>query len=138
MTDDKKTDEANKAKAATLKEQSEENAEFSLGSDTEIKEVKEDLYNANDGIFGRNGGPYLDEEEAKVEERTRALREDRKPILDKVQPYPGIVLRTKKAQVDNYNPTILAGDDRRDLSEFEAPVLAEGVFNHPVASDETK
>lgn len=47
---------------------------------TETRTVK--LYNANDGIVGRTGGPYLDEEEMEAAEIRRAKVEGREPDLD--------------------------------------------------------
>jgi hypothetical protein len=41
------------------------------------------LYNANDGLTGRDGGPYLDLEEAKAAEIRRAVVEDREPDFEK-------------------------------------------------------
>lgn len=37
------------------------------------------LYNPNDNITGRDGGPYLDEVEAQIAEERRAVVEGRKP-----------------------------------------------------------
>lgn len=50
------------------------------------------LYNVNDGLTGRDGGPYLDEVEAREAEIRRAQREGRKPDLDKPGPYAGTQL----------------------------------------------
>lgn len=41
----------------------------------------QNLYNANDGLTGRSGGPYLDQEMAKAAEIRRAKAEDREPDL---------------------------------------------------------
>lgn len=52
------------------------------------------LYNPNDGLTGRNGGPYLDEEQARTDEVRRARIEDREPDLDKPGANAGIQLST--------------------------------------------
>lgn len=52
------------------------------------------LYNANDGITGRSGGPYLDEEEARAAEVRRARVEGREPDLDNPPATAGIQLNT--------------------------------------------
>lgn len=55
------------------------------------------LYNPNDGLTGRDGGPYLDIEEAKRAEIRRAEVEGRKPDLDNPGPSAGIQLVTATA-----------------------------------------
>lgn len=52
------------------------------------------LFNANDGLTGRNGGPYLDEEQARADEVRRARVEGRKPNLDNPGANAGIQLNT--------------------------------------------
>jgi hypothetical protein len=95
-----------------------------------------DLYNANDGIHGRDGGPYLDQVEQLHWERHHAAREGNKPDLKNPRPYPGIVLRTASEQVANYNPLLIAGDDRRDNSDFTAkPVVTDHPVLAPVVKD---
>lgn len=47
------------------------------------------LYNVNDGITGRDGGPYLDHVEAEQAEIVRARREGRQPNLKDPGPYVG-------------------------------------------------
>ena len=42
----------------------------------------QNLYNINDGLYGRGGGPYLDQELAKAAEIKRAKIEGREPDLD--------------------------------------------------------
>lgn len=59
------------------------------------------LYNANDGLTGRDGGPYLDLEQAKSSEIKRAVAEGREPNLVNPPADAGIVLVTaKKAMQD--------------------------------------
>lgn len=52
------------------------------------------LYNANDGLTGRGGGPYLDELEAEQAEVRRAKVEGREPDLDNPPATAGIQLNT--------------------------------------------
>lgn len=52
------------------------------------------LYNANDGLTGRDGGPYLDLEEDRLAEERRARVEGRKPDLDNPPASAGTVLVT--------------------------------------------
>lgn len=52
------------------------------------------LYNANDGLTGRDGGPYLDEEEARLAEQRRARVEGREPDYDNPPATAGIQLNT--------------------------------------------
>lgn len=52
------------------------------------------LFNPNDGLTGRNGGPYLDEVQAQQDEIRRAKIEGREPDLDKPGANAGIQLST--------------------------------------------
>ena len=56
--------------------------------------MAQNLYNANDGLTGRDGGPYLDLEEAKAAEIKRAAVEGREPDLDNPPASAGIQLVT--------------------------------------------
>jgi hypothetical protein len=80
------------------------------------------LHNPNDGLYGRTGGPYLDEVEAQAAEINRARVEGRKPDLANPGAYAGIPLQTKRQQIVGYNPTTLAGDEAREGEDFAAPV----------------
>jgi hypothetical protein len=55
------------------------------------------LYNPNDGLTGRDGGPYLDIEEAKRAEIRRAEVEGREPDFENLPPSAGIQLVTATA-----------------------------------------
>lgn len=87
------------------------------------------LYNANDGLFGRNGGPYGDEVDVRTAEFQAAAREGRAVDYDNLQPSPAIQLQNAGQQTANYNPTLIAGDDRIALNtvseNLQAPVFAE-------------
>lgn len=50
------------------------------------------LYNPNDSVTGRDGGPYLDEEEARQAEFRRAQVEDREPDYDNPPAIAGVPL----------------------------------------------
>jgi hypothetical protein len=52
------------------------------------------LYNANDGVTGRDGGPYLDIVEAEEAEKRRAKAEGREPDLDHPPATAGIQLNS--------------------------------------------
>lgn len=52
------------------------------------------IYNANDGLTGRDGGPYLDQEEDRLAEERRARVEGRKPDLENPPASSGTVLVT--------------------------------------------
>lgn len=52
------------------------------------------LYNPNDRLTGRGGGPYLDQEEQRVAEERRAVVEGRKPDLKNPPATAGIQLST--------------------------------------------
>ncbi len=56
--------------------------------------MTQQLFNPNDSITGRDGGPYLDEEEARKAEIRRAHVEGREPDLEKPPATAGIPLVT--------------------------------------------
>lgn len=100
--------------------------------DKKDNEVSVKLYNPNAGIYGRDGGPYLDEIEAANFEKINAAREGAKPDLVHPRPYPGIQLVPGPVLVAGYNPTLNGGDDRRagiDLTEgITVTHMAEAQF----------
>jgi len=65
-----------------------------------VEEKKDDtkleLFDANQGLMKRSGGPYLDELEALKAEERRAVVEDRDPDLDNPGPYAGTQLVPKQ------------------------------------------
>jgi len=89
----------------------------------DVKEV--DFYNPHQGLRGRDGGPYLDEEERLAAERRRAKVEDREPEedLDVVPATAGTPLAVKAQLVDNLysNPSM----DRSTLNTASEPQLIE-------------
>jgi hypothetical protein len=74
------------------------------GSESEER----DFYVAQDGMRGRDGGPYLDQIEREQGEVLRARREDREPDFDDLQPVAGTVLVTGTNLTDNVqsNPSM--------------------------------
>jgi len=72
-------------------------------TDVKKDETKLELYDANQGLMKRSGGPYLDEMEAVKAEERRAVVEDRDPDLDNPGPYAGTVLVPKQYLVEKDN-----------------------------------
>lgn len=64
------------------------------------------LYNANDGVTGRDGGPYLDEVEAREAEKRRAIVEKREPDLDNPPATAGIQLNTAAQMIYGAGPVL--------------------------------
>ena len=57
------------------------------------------LFNANDSVTGRDGGPYLDVVQAQADEVNRARVEKREPNLDNPPPNAGIQLNNAAQQL---------------------------------------
>lgn len=57
------------------------------------------LFNPNDGLTGRDGGPYLDEVEMELAEEQRAVVEDREPDYENPLATAGVPLQTAGKQV---------------------------------------
>lgn len=90
------------------------------------------LYNANDGVVGRDGGPYLDVVEMENAERVRARKEDREPDYDpaSMASTAGINLVPANRLVVHHNQvgTVInedAGTTGLFLEETAPPVYAE-------------
>jgi hypothetical protein len=60
---------------------------------------KVQFFNPNDGVAGRDGGPYLDQVEAARAELVRAKIEGREPDLENPPAYAGIPLNTAAQQL---------------------------------------
>lgn len=116
------------------------------------------LYNANDGLTGRTGGPYLDIEQAKQAEIQRAKVEDREPNFDTMAASAGIQLVTAKHLINtvagvnspsNFDTNvsneqdavdaIVDGDNASTLKPFADLVVKESKAPKPKApkSDDT-
>lgn len=57
------------------------------------------LFNANDSVTGRDGGPYLDVVQAQADEVNRARVEKREPDLDNPPPNAGVQLNNAAQQL---------------------------------------
>lgn len=84
---------------------------------------KVNFYNPNDGIHGRDGGPYLDQEQQVQQERLNAFREDREPDYANLPLHPGIQPVSETALVQGYNSTALAGQANLSSVAIEAAPL---------------
>ena len=62
------------------------------------------LYNPHDGLTGRDGGPYLDDQERRLAEVVRAAKEDREPDFEKAPATAGTPLVTAAELVAAANP----------------------------------
>lgn len=62
------------------------------------------LFNPHDGLTGRDGGPYLDQEELRLAEIVRAAKEDRKPDFENAPATAGTPLVTAAELVGMANP----------------------------------
>ena len=65
---------------------------------------KVDLFNPHDGTTGRDGGPYLDQEERRLAEIVRAAKENREPDFDNAPATAGTPLVTANVLVAMANP----------------------------------
>jgi hypothetical protein len=74
------------------------------------------LYNANDGLTGRDGGPYLDVEEDRRAEVIRARIEKREPDLDNPPASAGTVLVTARQALENAGVNNLPSQDDASAS----------------------
>lgn len=68
------------------------------------------FYNAQDGVRGRDGGPYADQVDAQQREIQRAKAEGREPDLDNPPPFVGTQIVTSAFVEDNLysNPSMRA------------------------------
>lgn len=98
------------------------------------------LYNPNDGLTGRDGGTYLDQEEMRIAEERRARIEGRKPNYDNPGATAGIQLRTAAdiihhgvhnvimpSQTDNQRPLDVVVDAA--AKDKETPYKATSFIN---------
>lgn len=85
------------------------------------------LYNPNDGFTGRDGGPYLDLEQAKVAETHRALVEGREPDYDNVPATAGIPLQTAEKQFATIGVNNLPSQSDRGV--VDAHTMFDGAVN---------
>lgn len=88
------------------------------------------LFNPNDGLTGRNGGPYLDEEQARADEVRRARIEGREPDLDTPTANAGIQLSTAAQML-----ATLAVTNNPSMERAQAEVLSKA---YATSFEETK
>lgn len=69
-----------------------------------MSEEKVDLFNPHAGLTGRDGGPYLDQEERRLAEVRRAAIEDREPDFDNAPATAGTPLVTAGELAAMANP----------------------------------
>ncbi len=62
------------------------------------------LYNPHNGLTGRDGGPYLDQEERRLAEIVRAGKEDREPDFENAPATAGTPLVSSSVLVGMANP----------------------------------
>lgn len=86
------------------------------------------LYNANDGLTGRTGGPYLDIEQAKQAEISRAVAEDREPNFETMASGPSIQLVTAEQLITQ------AGHNRP--SDFDPKTTSQSAVDGIVANSD--
>ena len=72
------------------------------------------LFNPHQGLTGRDGGPYLDEEERRLAEIRRAVVEDREPDLENAPAVAGTPLVTAGQLVAMANPTSVPSQQQAD------------------------
>lgn len=80
------------------------------------------LYNPNDGLTGRGGGPYLDLEEDRLAEERRARIEGREPDLENPPASGGTVLVTAGQLLANQGVNNLPSVSDSIASDQEAAV----------------
>lgn len=99
---------------------------------------KVDLYNPNDGLTGRDGGPYLDLEEARVAEERRARREGREPDYSQVNAYAGLPLVTAGQLVRDHSTLNIPSRDGTPVLEEASAKFAssDNVASTPVTTVE--
>ena len=98
------------------------------------------LFNANDRLSGRDGGPYMDLEEAKQAEIRRAQVEGREPDLENPPAYAGIQLNTAGQQILTADLGGIASQESRNTTDADAAlkgaVDSEDVLLQPVSERE--
>lgn len=72
---------------------------------------KVQLFNPHDGLTGRDGGPYLDQEERRLAEIVRAAKEDRDPDFEHAPATAGTALVTANELVKIANPASVPSQD---------------------------
>lgn len=97
---------------------------------------KVDLFNPNDGLVGRDGGPYLDQVEAEEAEKRRARIEGREPDLKNPGPTAGIPLVTAARLVETHTRLNVPSRDNTEVYDDAAAKIAssKNVAAEPVVT----
>ena len=86
---------------------------------------EKNLYNPHDGLTGRDGGPYLDQEERRLAEIQRAAIEGREPDFDKALATAGTPLVTASELVGMANPASIPSQAAYDPAADSIERLAK-------------
>lgn len=109
-----------------------------------MSEDTKNLYNPHAGVTGRDGGPYLDEEERRLAEVRRAAIEKREPDFDKAPAVAGTPLVTAGQLVAMANPTSIPSQEQADPYSLAVDTLAKDesfpvdAFSERLATDAEK
>ena len=95
-----------------------------------------DLYNPNDGLHGRDGGPYLDQVQREAAEKQIAFREGREPDYDNLPLTAGTPLVSGEVLLDISNPLRIAGDREKTVTGITVEPVATIDDPEPEAEDE--
>lgn len=108
-----------------------------------MSEDTKNLYNPHAGVTGRDGGPYLDQEERRLAEIRRAAVEDREPDFDNAPAVAGTPLVTAGQLVNMANPTSNPSQFNADPYALAVDTLAkdesfpvDAFSQRPVTDDE--
>lgn len=86
---------------------------------------EKNLYNPHDGLTGRDGGPYLDQEERRLAEIRRAAIEGREPDFEKAPATAGTPLVTASELVAMANPASIPSQAAYDPAADSIERLAK-------------
>lgn len=98
------------------------------------------LFNPNDRLSGRDGGPYMDLEQARLAEETRAKVEGREPDLENPPAFAGIPLNTAGQQALTIGVAGIASQEVRNFTDdnvtFEGAVDSDKNLLQPFSERE--
>lgn len=86
---------------------------------------EKNLYNPHDGLTGRDGGPYLDQEERRLAEIRRAAIEGREPDFEQAPATAGTPLVTASELVAMANPASIPSQAAYDPAADSIERLAK-------------
>jgi hypothetical protein len=99
------------------------------------------LFNANDRLTGRDGGPYMDLEQAKQQEVNRAKVEGREPDLENPPAFAGIQLNTAGQQEATIGVSGIHSQESRNVTNpdvtFKGSVESEDTLLKPFSERES-